>query len=148
MLRRALTSSLYCSTRTASSQAGSSGEGMKLLTHNMMQSHVKGVKNGYPLNVTATTVEEVEVEFNPTFIARMLPRIEFKALRHTAGQLGLEDSLPAVVPPKPEEDEEFLRAMHHVLLEVVVIEGELICPESGVKFPIKNGIPNMLLQEE
>jgi uncharacterized protein YbaR (Trm112 family) len=33
-------------------------------------------------------------------------------------------------------------------LNLDVVEGELICPESGVKFPIKNGIPNMLLQEE
>lgn len=25
------------------------GDGMKLLTHNMMKSHVKGITNGYPL---------------------------------------------------------------------------------------------------
>jgi hypothetical protein len=34
-------------------------------------------------------VDTVEVEFNPVFIARMLPRIDYKALRHTAGQLGM-----------------------------------------------------------
>ena len=32
-------------------------------------------------------------------------------------------------------------------LQVEVIEGELVCPESGRKFPITNGIPNMLLLE-
>eukprot|EP00035_Acanthoeca_spectabilis_P038255 m.51510 g.51510 ORF g.51510 m.51510 type:complete len:147 (+) comp9058_c0_seq1:1754-2194(+) len=146
MLRRAV--SLGWSVRAASSQAGPAVDGMKLLTHNLMKSHVKGVKNGYPLDVAATGVEEVEVEFNPDFIVRMLPRIEFAALRHTAGQLGMGDVLPDDLPENPEENEELLRALHHLLLEVIVVEGELICPESGVKFPIKNGIPNMLLQEE
>jgi len=33
-------------------------------------------------------------------------------------------------------------------LQVEVEEGSLVCPESGKKFPIKNGIPNMLLNED
>ena len=28
------------------------------------------------------------------------------------------------------------------------MEGELECPETGRKFPIKRGIPNMLLDED
>lgn len=32
--------------------------------------------------------------------------------------------------------------------KVEVIEGELECPESGRKFPITEGIPNMLLRED
>ena len=35
-----------------------------------------------------------------------------------------------------------------MLLEVEVIEGELECPESGRKFPIKKGIPDMRLNED
>ena len=31
-------------------------------------------------------------------------------------------------------------------LQVEIIEGELECPESGRKFPIQEGIPNMLLR--
>lgn len=34
------------------------------------------------------------------------------------------------------------------LVQVEVQEGLLVCPESGRKFPIKNGIPNMLLNED
>lgn len=33
-------------------------------------------------------------------------------------------------------------------MEVDILNGELICPESGRKFPITNGIPNMLLNED
>lgn len=35
-----------------------------------------------------------------------------------------------------------------MLLEVEVINGDLLCPESGRKFPINDGIPNMLLNED
>ncbi|KAF1584279.1 Multifunctional methyltransferase subunit TRM112-like protein, partial [Eudyptes moseleyi] len=55
-------------------------------------------------------------------------------------------------PPEPvpdyEGDESFLRRVHHVLLEVEVLEGVLQCPDSGRQFPISRGIPNMLLSEE
>ena len=33
-------------------------------------------------------------------------------------------------------------------IQIEVEEGSLVCPESGKKFPIKNGIPNMLLNED
>jgi multifunctional methyltransferase subunit TRM112 len=46
-----------------------------------------------------------------------------------------------------QNDDEFLKKMHRILLEYEVEEGELICPETGRKFPITKGIPNMLLQE-
>ncbi|XP_006888036.1 PREDICTED: tRNA methyltransferase 112 homolog [Elephantulus edwardii] len=39
-------------------------------------------------------------------------------------------------------------SMHHVLLEVDVLQGTLQCPESGRLFPISHGIPNMLLNDE
>jgi len=33
-------------------------------------------------------------------------------------------------------------------LQVEVKEGYLVCPETGRQFPITNGIPNMLLNED
>jgi len=121
---------------------------MKLLTHNMMSSHVKGVKNGFPLILRVTDQTEEEMEFNGEFMARMLPRIEYKGLMKTLHQLDMGDALPSAMPADAETNEEFLKALHHVLLEVQIVSGELECPESGTKFPIENGIPNMLLPEE
>jgi hypothetical protein len=37
---------------------------MKLLTHNMLQCHIRGVKNGYPFKIEAKEVEKREAEFN------------------------------------------------------------------------------------
>ena len=47
-----------------------------------------------------------------------------------------------------DSDSDFLRRAHHVLLEVEVINGDLVCPETGRKFPIADGVPNMLLNED
>ena len=50
----------------AACQAPSSSDGsMKLLTHNMLSCHIKGVKNGYPFIIEATKVVEHEADFDP-----------------------------------------------------------------------------------
>lgn len=57
---------------------------------------------------------------------------------------GVETSLPATVPNAYTEDEPFLQSLHHVLLEIEILEGQLICPETSKRFPVKDGIPSML----
>ena len=57
---------------------------MKLLTHNMLASHVKGVKNGYPLRVLASKVVVNRIDFNTEFMTRMIPKVDWGALRTTA----------------------------------------------------------------
>jgi multifunctional methyltransferase subunit TRM112 len=41
-----------------------------------------------------------------------------------------------------------MKEIHHILFEIHIQNGFLICPESNRKFPIKDGIPNMLLHED
>ncbi|XP_047210063.1 multifunctional methyltransferase subunit TRM112-like protein [Girardinichthys multiradiatus] len=121
---------------------------MKLLTHNMLTSHVKGVTKGYPLLIKATEVKVNEVEFNPKFVCRMIPKLEWSTLVQAADQLGHREELPGELVPDYEKNGDFLKKVHRVLLEVEVIEGCLQCPESGREFPISKGIPNMLLNED
>jgi len=55
---------------------------MKLKTHNMLTSNIlKGVTKGFPLKIKPVKVENVTVDYNRDFIARILPRIEYDALR-------------------------------------------------------------------
>ena len=54
---------------------------MRLLTHNMLMS--PGTKNGYPLAIEVEKMEEVEAEFNATFTARMVERLDYSALLST-----------------------------------------------------------------
>lgn len=88
------------------------------------------------------------MEFNPEFVSKIIPKIDWKVLYNAAESIGQLEDLPKEIIQNFENDQDFLKKVHHVLLEVDVINGELICPETGRKFPINNGIPNMLLNED
>ena len=102
---------------------------MKLLTHNLLMS--PGTRNGYPLGVEVEKMEVVEAEFNPEFMARMVEKIEYAALLKTLASIKVESALPAAVPANHAEDEEFLKALHHALMEIEILDGFLICPETA-----------------
>lgn len=113
----------------------------------MLTSPVKGVKSGYPFIIQATEMKEVEVDFNPEFITRMIPRLEWDALVKALEMVGKPDMLPAQPSTEYENDEDFLKKVHHAIMEIEVISGHLKCPESDRMFSITKGIPNMLLNE-
>lgn len=72
---------------------------MKLLTHNMLSCHIKGVQNGYPFKIEAETVEVREADFDPDFLRHIFPRIEWAALREAASSMGAPPPLPAAPLP-------------------------------------------------
>eukprot|EP00898_Chlorokybus_atmophyticus_P005520 jgi/Chlat1/596/Chrsp103S01029 len=120
---------------------------MRLLTHNLLASNVRGVQNGYPLGIKADKVEVKEVPYNPDLLRNFWAKIDYAALRGAAA--AISEDLPELQDASTmPDDEEFMHKLHRALLEVHVEEGELICPETGRKFPIKKGIPNMLLNED
>ncbi|KAI9303961.1 hypothetical protein BJ944DRAFT_240990, partial [Cunninghamella echinulata] len=60
---------------------------MRLITHNMLQCHVKGCNNNnFPLRFEDAEVELIEADFNPEFLINILPKIEWNALATTALQ--------------------------------------------------------------
>ena len=85
------------------------------------------------------------MDFNIEFVQRIIPKMDWPALHEAAKSIGVE--LPAD-PPVVEDNPDVMKQVHHALFEVEVVEGELICPETGRKFPIKQGIPNMLCNED
>ena len=120
---------------------------MRLLTHNMLSSNIKGVTNGFPLRIEIEKVVEKPVDFNPEFLRNMFPKIEWKALVSAARSMGYVE-LPEEVEPSTLYSEDFLHKFHHALLELHLEEGALVCPETGRRFPVSKGIPNMLLHED
>uniref|UniRef100_A0A8C5IIL6 Multifunctional methyltransferase subunit TRM112-like protein n=1 Tax=Junco hyemalis TaxID=40217 RepID=A0A8C5IIL6_JUNHY len=59
---------------------------MKLLTHNLLSSHVPGLRPGagFPLRIEAAEVRVRPVPFNAAFVSRMVPRLRWDALREAA----------------------------------------------------------------
>ncbi|KAI6111858.1 hypothetical protein EDD16DRAFT_1195123 [Pisolithus croceorrhizus] len=118
---------------------------VRLITHNLLACHVKGcTSNNFPLSLKDIQIELREAEFNPEFITNILPRLEWRALADAARQVG-DTSLPLEQPEMM--DDGLLRNLHHVLLEIHIVEGAMICPNCQHIYPILNGIPNMLLAE-
>ncbi|GLC43819.1 hypothetical protein PLESTB_000911300 [Pleodorina starrii] len=121
---------------------------MKLLTHNMLSCHIKGVRNGYPFLIEVGKVSEHEADFDPDFLKHIFPRINWPAFLQGAEAMGCREGLPEAPTEAALTDEQFQKKFHHALLEVTLEEGSLVCPETGRKFPVSKGIPNMLLNED
>jgi multifunctional methyltransferase subunit TRM112 len=133
---------------------------MRLLTHNMLCCNVKACvatsqrsasakPANYPLRIEVAEggIKQEESEFAPELAARLLGKLDWDALRQTASELGIAE-LPAAPPARPEEDAAFLKSVHDLVLDIHVTEGSLVCPNCARSYPIKKGIPNMLLRDD
>ena len=99
------------------------------------------------MGIAARETKVVASEFNPNHIKSMLSRIEYEALVSSANSVGLS-TLPPSYSESDLEDEMFLRAVHDVIMDFHVEEGDLVCPKCERKFPVSMGIPNMLLHDD
>ncbi|KAJ8928108.1 hypothetical protein NQ314_019334 [Rhamnusium bicolor] len=83
---------------------------MKLLTHNMLTSKcMKGVSVGYPLGISASDVRVSEMDFNPDFVAKMIPKLDWPVLYNAAESIGQLENLPKEVTDNFENDHEFFK---------------------------------------
>ena len=120
---------------------------MILHTHNSIRNNSKYAKIGYPLMIKADRVEIVETNFNPKFMAHILPSLNWETLVSGSQAVGLT-SLPPKLTTELINDTNFLQALHHILFNVHVVTGKLTCPETGREFEIKNGIIKFILAED
>lgn len=91
-------------------------------------------------------------------VHRLLPKLDYSAIVQATKQLASAltttttephrtlPELPDILPDPI--DGAFVRMLHTVLFDVHLQEGYLICPDTGRKFPVKDGIPNMILHED
>jgi multifunctional methyltransferase subunit TRM112 len=135
---------------------------MRLLTHNFLQSNVKGTEKGYPLLIEGQVVVVDESPMDKDLLLKLIPKLDYAVLRGAIEQVassaghqgGVElPQLPTALPERSEQDgdwhdDDFLAKLHTAIMDVHVMEGNLVCPDTGRKFPIKEGIPNMILHED
>ena len=57
-------------------------------------------------------------------------------------------SLPEDLPKDWENNETLVHALYRVLFDVHLVEGNLVCPDTGRIFPVKQSIPNMILHDD
>uniref|UniRef100_A0A7S1FUJ5 Multifunctional methyltransferase subunit TRM112-like protein n=1 Tax=Corethron hystrix TaxID=216773 RepID=A0A7S1FUJ5_9STRA len=137
---------------------------MRLLTHNFLISNVKGTEKGYPLKIEADDVVEEPSPVNPAFIWKILPKLDWTVVRSASLSIADKvdpplDALPEERPRPPGdypdelpndevEVDPVLKLVHRILMDVHVINGNLICPDTSRVFSIKDGIPNMVLHDD
>jgi len=78
----------------------------------------------------------------------MFNRIDYGALVQGAQAMGYNDLPPTATEVMIDQDGAFAQKFHHALLEIHLEEGALICPETGRRFEVKAGVPNMKLNED
>ncbi|KAL8726046.1 MAG: hypothetical protein Q9166_006961 [cf. Caloplaca sp. 2 TL-2023] len=123
---------------------------MKLLTVNFLTCAVKACKTSpasFPLHFQNAELEKREIDFNPTFLSNILPRLDWDAVTTTAAELGFTN-LPATKPEgssETEEEQKTMRDLHMLLMETEVVEGKMVCGNCGHEYKIKEGIANFLL---
>lgn len=88
-------------------------------------------------------------------VLNILPKLNYDAVLQAVSELrphcdkeGI--ALPSLPVTLPEDisDENLVNDLHLVLFDVHVKNGFLVCPSTKRKFPIKDGIPNMILHED
>ncbi|KAI2494117.1 tRNA methyltransferase-like protein [Fragilaria crotonensis] len=131
---------------------------MRLLTHNFLQSNVRGTENGYPLIIEAEVVVLEESPLDTALLLKLLPKLDYSVILGAVAQLSASTTCTLDLPELPstlvldgdelQKDTQLLTNLHTVLMDVHLVDGNLICPDTGRKFPVKEGIPNMILHED
>ena len=120
-------------------------------------------EKGYPLSIEVTTIRcEQQSSPDKEFLLNLLPKVNYPALLKAVQELSPHcgnNEIPAL-PELPEEldvsnketldnlDDTVIANLYRVLFDIYLVEGWLICPDTGRKFPVKDGIPNMILHED
>ena len=124
---------------------------MKAITHNILMCNTKkcsGSDKNYPLIIKPSNIKEDKIEFDSELTKYWFDRQDKRALNEFCKDLGLVKYNLTNIDDKLKDTEEFLIYIHHILNEISIEEGCLICPNCGREYVIKEGIINMVLQDE
>ncbi|KAJ1497537.1 hypothetical protein HMI56_005566, partial [Coelomomyces lativittatus] len=59
---------------------------VRLITHQLLQCHVKKCTQGFPLLITEFQLQHEEKECDEEFMVRLLPKLDWEALKSTVQQ--------------------------------------------------------------
>ncbi|KAA6401082.1 MAG: hypothetical protein EZS28_003387 [Streblomastix strix] len=123
---------------------------MRLLTHNIMQCVSPTCMNQHrSLKLQATKVEISQNEYDNIFTQRMIGRIDYDVLLEAYKSI-IQNEYPILPPIPPQDiqgDDNFMKAMFFAIQTIIIVEGEMRCPQCGHIYIIHDTIPNMIIRE-
>jgi multifunctional methyltransferase subunit TRM112 len=109
-------------------------------------------EEGYPLGIVPETIEIDNSPVDRELLFNILPKLNYDALLQAVTELrphcATLPNLPSTLPEDISNDENLVNDLYLVLFDVHVKNGVLVCPSTQRKFPINDGIPNMILHED
>lgn len=109
---------------------------------------------GFPLRITVAQIrvdddndDNVDDSTKISFIKGILPNLDWPALVTASQAMGIQ-TLPTTLTEELAQNDSFLVALYHVLMNVHLVQGILTCPVTGREFVVQNEIPNMILEED
>ena len=124
---------------------------MKAITHNILMCNTKkcsGTDKNYPLIIKATDIKNREVEFDLERTKKLFDKQDKRGLNQYCKDINIFKYDFTNLDDAVKKQNEFWEYVHHVLNETMVYEGILICPNCSREYVIKEGIINMVLQDE
>lgn len=88
-----------------------------------------------------------EREYRANLVKKLAYKLDWSLFASTVTSMG-QPGLPDTLEEGWLENEENLKTLHNILFQFDIIEGKLVCPNCERIYPIKEGIPNLILDED
>jgi multifunctional methyltransferase subunit TRM112 len=122
---------------------------MKLFTHNILMCNSKTCKvNNYPLRIIPQKVDSISIDYNEELVKKFLRKVDYKGLIQGAKDINANIKYDfSSLNTEDFSKEEVLQNLHTLMFETVLVEGVLQCEGCGLKYPVNNGIADMVLND-
>ncbi len=121
---------------------------MKIFTHNLLMCNKKScTTNNFPLRIVSTNSKTVSVDFNQELTQKFLKKLDLPALTQATKDLQIYKFDFEKLNEEEINNLDIVKYIHHLINEVQIVEGKLICNNCNREYIIHNGIPNLVLND-
>ena len=123
---------------------------MKATTHNILMCNTKKCSktdNNYPFIVKPTNIGDKEVDFDLERIKILYDKQDKRGLNEFCKGINMYKFDFTSLDEETKTKNDFWEYVHKILNETIINDGVLVCPNCGREYSIKNGIINMVLED-
>ena len=124
---------------------------MKAITHNILMCNIKKCeesKKNFPFIIIANKIENKVSKFDINLTKKIYDSLDKEALNEFCKDLNIVKYDFTKEDDNIKNQNEFWEYVHKVIVETLVVEGNLKCPNCQREFPIINGIVDMVLRDD
>ena len=124
---------------------------MKVITNNLLfcnkNTYINNEKN-FPLLIKSTKTEFITLEKDDIRTKSMFKKLDKNCLNEWCKNLNVYKYDLTLQIEELEKNEDFYTYLHHILFEIQIVKGSLVCLNCNREYEIKNGIPDFVLKDD